>query len=377
MRYALLITAIGNPRARKIVAHNIAGHRSISLAYAESLLDKHTHIYMTDLTLEGAQASLKQFTAIGVQAAMRPVDEKNEAPPEPAKEQPVEKAAPRTASEPPELKPTLVKEKPIAQTPPAKSFKHATVRFDPELPEIDPKARLTAIVVLLIAVAGIAFFLYIGQRWQSHGKSPVLSSSGPGAIRKDPKNGSRAPSGRSAAKNRLVISAQDIVRSKHYTDSGKGVTDRNGAIVFYKLAIGVNKYNLDAWFGLLNAYTALGMDDEAAAARQEMERLFGNDIFSISKTVERFGEIIDEYTTTDGACYLEYRSRALENERLFHETFLIAKAIGTQGECPALSFYAHAGKGRGGVLAYISSIPVPDSYQEYRTLAKVTFFNAE
>ena len=377
MRYTLLITAVGNPRAQKIVAHNLAGNRSISLSYAQSLLENLPLAYQTDLTSEDAHTNLKRLTAIGVQAHIVPASLKSESPKE-IKEAP-DLPPPSATSEAKEQEQSTPEMVPILRS--ALSFipkKDGTLAA-PEK-QNRPNIRLAVIGIVVIVFFAVALFFYTGKKWRMLVQPPLFSSMGSDIARPGTKNPS-APfsrdggaAGRLAATKRQPVSDRDLLRSTDYTDSGKASVDRNGAIFFYKMAIGANKYNLDAWYGLLAAYTALGMDDEARAAKAEMALLFGEEIFSISKTVGRFGDVVDTYTTTDGACYIEYRSRESGDDRLLHETFMIAKAFGAGKDCPAFSFYVHAAKGRGGVLAYVSAAPVPDSYQQYRSQVKATFF---
>jgi hypothetical protein len=377
MRFELHITAVESPRARKIVAHNLAGHRSVSLAYAESLLENLPVLYMADLTQDAANANYKRLIEIGVQAKIIPMAPKSVMPRE-VMEEPSVQPPPATVS--PEVK-AAAPAPMVAKAPAPVAFipgKNST--FLREARENDSRIRVAAIAVVVVVIAVLAAIFYAGGKMRSPLRPRLISSAGPDTVRTGKGfGGLAAPSGdtrssRSAGADRRPVSEDDRLQSQAYVDSGKAVADRNGAIAFYKMAIGINKYNLDAWYGLLAAYTALGMEDEAAAVRDKMTILFGEGIFTTAKAVGRFGDMIDAYSTVDGTCHVEYRTRATGHDRLLHETFLIAKALGAQKDCAAFSFYAHPGKGRGGVLSYISEVPVPDGFQQYKDRAKVTSF---
>jgi hypothetical protein len=116
------------------------------------------------------------------------------------------------------------------------------------------------------------------------------------------------------------------------------------------------------------------MEDEQNETEKAMAAIFGEGIFTVSKIVEQFGELVDTYTTTDGACHIDYRSRESKKDALLSETYMLVKALNARKDCLAFSFYARAGNGRGGVLVYIPETPIPDSYQQYRFHAKITVF---
>jgi hypothetical protein len=344
MRYSLLIEGVENPRARKIIAHNLAGNRSISLTHAESLLENVPVVYLTDLMKEDAEIKLRQLTSIGVRAKIVPVDlrmapfmeNKDPAAPRP-------QPSPATA---PSSSPRFVGPSPG----------HAFIFKEPaetvsQVKNEAVKKRLIVTGAAAVIFIFAAVFIAAGLKWRMHLNPPAVSFSAAG---------------------RIAIPYGEKIRSTTYADSAKTSPDPNSAIAFYKMAIGINKYNIDAWYGLLAAYTGLGMDEEAQKTKRAMTAIFGEDLFSVSKTVGRFGDLLDAYSTDDGAYHIEYRSREPDTAALVHETFLLAKALGARGNRSAYSFYAHAPKGFGGALVYVAAAPLPVTYQAYRELAKVT-----
>ena len=228
---------------------------------------------------------------------------------------------------------------------------------------------------VLIAAA----YLSTGKKWRMNFSAPAISFTGADtALLKHNRIAKPALLEEGGGFRALLKqpSPDDKLRSAAYADSGKASFDRKSAVAFFKMAIAINKYNVDAWYGLLAAYTALGMEEEAHVTKDEMAMIFGEELFTISKTMERFGNLLDMYNTDGGAFFIEYRSREVKNDALLYETFQLAKALGARKNYSAFSFYAHAAKGSGGgVLAYVAAAPLPGTYREYRAQAKVTLFN--
>jgi hypothetical protein len=357
MRYSLLILAIDNPRARKIVAHNLAGNRRISLSYAQSMLENVPVEYQTDLTKDDAEAKLRKLTEIGVRGKIVSVDIKTGPVAEPRDEAHTAAAAETLKQPTPER---------ISIAAQRISFKYTEKNEPPQqLKGGTFKKRLLVIGLASLSIAIAVFFIGTGNKWrlQVNTQGQSGSSSDAAGSKKRPVHG-----GREAA------SESDKLRSDAYADSGKAIVDPAGAIAFYKLAIGFNKYNANAWYGLLAAYTAMGSDDKAQQARDKMAAIFGEDIFSMQKNVERFGELLDAYTTADGTFHLEYRSREIDKNALLHETYLLARALGANRNPEAFSLYAHAPKGlaAAGVLVYAPKALLAGTFPEYREKAKIT-----
>ena len=129
---------------------------------------------------------------------------------------------------------------------------------------------------------------------------------------------------------------------------------------------------MDAWYGLINAFTQAQMSEEAQKAQSDMEKIFGDGVFSLARIVQRYGELLDMYRTEDGTYRIEYRSRQTGQPELLHETFLLVKAFVIQCNCMALSVFAHTDKNKG-ALVYLKTDPVPASFTEFSARATVTY----
>ena len=367
MRYSLHIIAISNPRAFAIVARHIAGKRAVSLHYAKSLLENFPVVYETDLTKEDAEAGLRQLTKIGVKARLVPDEPLRAA----AKENQLKRPLP--PSHPPVAPPPV----PATQRGPVAPFTYTEKDAAGSHPHsVGRTPLIIGGAALAIAMLGAGFFLFVGPKW----RLALRPSSSP--VSKTDSGSKKAAqagvfdSGRDGADTlaprppRQFVSMQAKIKAQAYADSAKNCSGTDDAVAFYKIAIGCNRYNRDAWYGLINAYMRSGMTAEASAAQEEMKKMFGGEAFSLSKIVERYGALIDADLAGDGTYRIEYRSGAADTATLLHETFQIVKAFGMQCGCNALSVYAHHDDGSG-VLAYTPVDPPPATFEQFQSKAIV------
>jgi len=113
----------------------------------------------------------------------------------------------------------------------------------------------------------------------------------------------------SGLSKRKSISSADKKSAAAMCDSAKSAGDNTATLInFYKIAISFNKYNLNAWFGLLGAYNTAGMSEEYQQASNQMKELFGDKVFDVSSQVKRFGDIEDMFENENGVLTIKYRS---------------------------------------------------------------------
>ncbi len=377
MRYSLLLTGIGNPRAKTIVAHNLAGHRHVSLNYAQSLLENFPIVYQTDLLRDEAEVALRQLQKIGVKASIIPMDSHNAPLQDRETAEPDEPAAAAKQEAPP------APEKHRAKAFIYKNDNHINGNrsvFGWKGGPSEKRGVQTAIVAIII-IAILGFISLLGYRGLPlHGKRPHITAldSERGADTARLSGLFFNDSGELSRTGRVFprVSIADKLKAQEYVDSGKASVGADGAIIFYKMAIGINKYNMDAWYGLLEVYSRAQRDDDVQKTREAMEAIFGREIFSLSAIVKRFGDVINAFQTADGTYHIEYRSRESEaGEALLRETFLLAKAVGSQMADTVLSLYAHPAKKARSVLVYLHTRPFPESYAQYRSRAKIRFLD--
>lgn len=143
--------------------------------------------------------------------------------------------------------------------------------------------------------------------------------------------------------------------SMAYADSGSARrADIAGAIRFFKLAIGFNRYNIYAWYGLLDSYRSIGRTGDARTTEEAMRELFGPAGFSADRIVRPFGILFECRTDADGVMHIEYRAGSgATGDRLVRELYTIVRSLRTVCKCRALSVVAAAGDS-GGLAAYYS-----------------------
>jgi hypothetical protein len=165
-------------------------------------------------------------------------------------------------------------------------------------------------------------------------------------------------------------------RAKQLVDSAQ--TLGNGAeraIRFYTMAIAFNKYNCNAWFGLLDAYQQCGRTSDVEATRQAMRDLFGERGISIESIIRPFGDLA-EIRSENGALTIEYRTKGpLVREKLIHETFLIYRAIRSDCDCSTLSIFAFR-DGSNGLVVHLGARKELLSVAEFEQKATIRFFDA-
>jgi hypothetical protein len=182
--------------------------------------------------------------------------------------------------------------------------------------------------------------------------------------------------GQNVSKGRDAATEEARAASQAFIDSAKTRPDAREAVSFYKMALSFNKRNIDAWYGLINAYTQASMPEEADKARADMKKIFGEGVFSIAQAVGRFGDLIDLSATDEGTFRVEYRSRQTGQNELIHESFLLGKALAIQCRCTAISLYIHGTGGKGasaGALVFFKTDPLPLTFEGFQSAATVTY----
>jgi hypothetical protein len=114
------------------------------------------------------------------------------------------------------------------------------------------------------------------------------------------------------------------------------------------------------------------MSKEAESTATMMQRLFGDNIFSVAKITEQFGTVRSMSLTRDGIYRVEYRSPEQNPAKALAGTYLLARVLKNSCLCNAISLYAVTSAGKG-VLVYIRTEPFPASFDEYKASANITY----
>lgn len=167
--------------------------------------------------------------------------------------------------------------------------------------------------------------------------------------------------------------AQKVSESNNYSDSAEMfIDDPDAMIKFYKIAISINRKNFNAWNGLVNAYANEGMTKEAYEAKEEMKKIFGDEMFSVEKLVRPYGKLISFNQGKGGQCRLEYRSKSKKKVDLESESFNLLRSLNTSLGCGKYSLYASTGKGKGLLVRYDHSA-FPNTFSDYLLKSQMSF----
>ena len=339
MRYNLTVTSFNNNRAKMIIARQLAHDPAISLQNALVMVEKPPFVLMKNLTPLELQYQSRQLHRLGVKFTITELQSGKDDQPSPVSLSENDSRI-KAAS-------TVFKEK----------KEHTDFHTDKKrsVPPIDASVlRKTkhhlisfaagVFLILMLIIAGL-----ITSRNQNHymTKKKILISSKDSGISKN--------SRKSNKENQLreKVSPKSEHESLLWVDSAKACgNDYLRAINFYKIAISFNKYNMHAWFGLVNAYRSAGMNREMKQARGQMEEIFGSSVFSASEAVKSFGEILDVYTTANGAFRVEYLTTQNSEQSILSQTYTLAKAFREMCNCKTISIFATTAPGKGMIVHF-------------------------
>ncbi|MFP4164249.1 MAG: hypothetical protein ACLFQB_04530 [Chitinispirillaceae bacterium] len=367
-RYDLHVTFIPDHKAKLLIARSLANNPSIPLHVAMEMTEKPPLLLFKNIDIKEAEQHILQLKRFGIKFRIAPCRPETPDEPPPAPEQ--KQMAPESPSAPKkENHPTATPE-PVHK----ESYSGSYARFRSGImvgDQIEPKkeSHKTGVIIVLgvvVVLGSLLFFLpkekkFVMTQSESSFKSSNTSSrSGTDRIKENsshPKSSSR----------------EKRIRSDAYLDSILDhPDDRQRNINFYKIAISFNKYNLEAWQGLLQTYRELGMRKEAADTRRKMEKVFGENIHSVKSAVERHGSLDQAYMTEDGIYRIEYRSKSRTRDDFLKETFLLTRAMREACRCEKISIYASSGSGRGMLVHSGPDVSV-HSISEFSSQASITW----
>ncbi|MDR0331651.1 MAG: hypothetical protein LBH93_08090 [Chitinispirillales bacterium] len=154
----------------------------------------------------------------------------------------------------------------------------------------------------------------------------------------------RAPSGDQL---RVQVGGAQKQQSNAYVDSAKSLhINQQGSVALYKIAISFNRYNLQAWHGLLQAYKSMGNLEEARKTEAQMREVFGENVNSVSAAVSQFGELSDAYMSASETYRVEYRSKKASRDDVLREVFNMTRAVRNACRCQNVSIHAYAASGK-------------------------------
>ncbi|MFP4417242.1 MAG: hypothetical protein ACOC4C_00245 [Fibrobacterota bacterium] len=420
MSYNLIITHVPPKRARSVLARHIARDPTISLQQALQLIDNAPFVYSHGLSREQAAREIaglkkmgiqlrieeesKQKTAVSSQPEEEQASERQEndsfedRQPDSTNRQaaisdepvPIEGDKPgKSLPESPSEQDSQKTENDFTRPPEHKqNSNHLTHRSTEKKPSgsilIQPSSvkkgpgkfgvvfRLLLVVLLLGIIASLVYYADQNKDFKIASDGPVLvkKSSGTKSSSGTQKKG-KSQTKRARTPRREPVSSIHKARSTMYVDSAVEAMDLMKTINFYRVALSFNQYNIDAWFGLINAYKSAGMHSQAREAEKKMKELFGMDILEIGTIVKRFGKLEDAVGPINGMYRVSYVTTTVSRSALEKETFLLARALKSSFDCKTLILFASTAKGAG-LLARIPMNDFPSTLSEYTKRAHIT-----
>ena len=378
MKYDIFVTAFHSKGAKTLLARQIARDPSIALHDALSKVEHLPFILVHNAEKRELKTYAEQLSKLGVSFK---VAESPEAPPEKAPSiiphtKSVDSAVNIPVSGPPV--PCQKEAVPLASdsTP---SQPRRPVRITPisnETPRRKGNHLLSSVltIVVISIIMGGLFFNRSTNRYlvKKTGTAIVKMKSSP-----EPAKNSQI---RAVGKKSIVsgqarneISPQQKALAEANIDSARVYgADYQKAINFYKIAISFNRYNLHAWYGLINAYRNAGMSNDMRKAQSEMQELFGESVFSVSKIIEPFGLLRDVFLNNEDAYRIEYQSFKKSEQDLLSETYKIIRALQAGEFPPSISLFATTGPGSGMMVHIRGSEPIA-TMDSFKKNASITF----
>lgn len=354
MKFDLVITRINNPHAANVVARRLAQDQNIPLHKALSLLENLPATYLQNIGAEEMVVQIAQLKKIGVAARALPV-QPGPLPAQPSGTQSAE-----------DMLPTQKVYTYSSISLPSKASKDQTSpRKEPALIATAVNIRqrrrqmVPAIFTVLVIIA-IIIFVFVNRQQLDLGATGSVSKAS------SPANKAAAP----AASGKVAL--QQRLTSNIFADSAHNAPTPDMSIKFYQMAISFNRRNVQAWYGLINAYRDAGKEDEAKATESEMKKIFGNDIIDFRHVIEAFGEIIDATATDGNGLQIEYITRMRGRDPILREVYAVMNGLHLLCNCATITVFAHTGE-QAGLLASAQVKPFPQTYRDFAETATITF----
>jgi len=389
MKFDVIITKITNPRSKNIIAKHIASQQGISISAALSMLENLPVTYISSVLKEDAIQYIKQLTKIGVIAQM--IEIKKE----------IEIKHGEYLAEKPQLF-DIVSNSSLKSSPTSISLpQKIETNFIPKISKeesntVKPKKKLILILCLFLIIIFFLFIFIFSQNqfewlkflkydWSKAGtvyQNGFLTNSN---LKNENKNKNKNNKHNKISQASYDTgffydsqianyepSAEEKQMAEAYIDSARAAKTVHQAVAFYKFAISFNKKNLKAWQALLLLYNQLDMKKEAEETEKQMKKLFGENISSIAQIIEPYGTTISMSLTEDKIYRIELISKEGDYETVLLKTYLLIKEIKPWCNCKAVSMHIHLGPAKE-LLLYSVLEPLPKSYEEFKTLANITF----
>lgn len=320
MKYDIVLQPITDEKVRKLVAKNISSRiPSQSFTLLMERLTSEDVTFARHVSKGEVQQLIAQLNDLHVQYSLKEIPEAAHAPI-------------RKENVPPEkpINPHVHKDGPV---------KISTISTQPE-PQKRSRIKPIAISITLILVIALIVLIVDNQKSITRDFSMpenTLTKKRSTASHSAPSQQYHSPS-----------KSQSEQQADAYIDSADQKCISNGidSEQLYRFAISYNRYNKDAWFGLLNCYHSIGKYENAQKVEKEMRELFGNSIFDPKQLPEEYGTI-EAIEFKNGAISLVYKTNEQDIRILYSELFQLAKRYGSMGKYNSITTLVKQKNGSG------------------------------
>ena len=375
MKYNLVITRIQNERTKKILARQLAQNPVISIQKANEIVEAIPFTLYKNINTEELKTNINHLNSLEVSFNVVKVSDSSEKKPDKIQKQVLPE---QTKPEKPENETTDPHDKKNSRI--DKKIKKLSQHSSVILDQVNNREnKATSLVIGIIVVIFILIILSIlGNRPKFKiTKKRVLPQRTVEQNSHSEKQGVNTDKSSQNYKpvKREKVSHEQLQKSRSFVDSAMTYSnDINNAIKFYKIAISFNRYNVNAWYGLVDAYKSSGMLEEMVSAKEEMQHIFGKNIFSVSDIIGQFGELEDAQMAEDGVYRIEYMTREKQKDKIFSEIYTILKALHSKDGYQQISLFAKKGPGRGMVI-HINKNTSTVTLSKFRETASLTYLD--
>lgn len=375
MKYNLVITRIQNERTKKILARQLAQNPVISIQKANEIVEAIPFTLYKNINTEELKTNINHLNSLEVSFNVVKVSDSSEKKPDKIQKQVLPE---QTKPEKPENETTDPQDKKNSRI--DKKIKKLSQHSSVILDQVNSREqKATTLVIGIIVVIFILIILSIlGNRPKFKiTKKRVLPQRTVEQNSHSEKQGVNTDKSSQNYKpvKREKVSHEQLQKSRSFVDSAMTYSnDINNAIKFYKIAISFNRYNVNAWYGLVDAYKSSGMLEEMVSAKEEMQHIFGKNIFSVSDIIGQFGELEDAQMAEDGVYRIEYMTREKQKDKIFSEIYTILKALHSKDGYQQISLFAKKGPGRGMVI-HINKNTSTVTLSKFRETASLTYLD--
>lgn len=381
-----MVTGCKTGGAKTVVARQLAHDPSISLQKAMTMVEAGPVILYRNLDINEVKFYTQQLSKHGISwKAIESVKESHShesipssAPPPPTSVPIKEKSEVAESQLPLPHSITHTRGIPVMISEP-KNHRRKTDRFD--LDESSRKTYLYTFILIALFISFLVAAILIDRsrrtdiklkKIKAYSSDSNRSTEGSSDKKKGKTGKERTQTGKPVP-TRNKVSSESKAASLSMLDSARLVgNDYTKAIYFYKMAISFNRYNLHAWYGLLNAYRNAGMTDEMEKTTREMKEIFGENVFSAAQIIEPYGKISDAFLTADGNYRIEYHTKQTGRAQLLEETYTVVRELRQICGCGSISLFASSGPGSGMIVHMNTSVTV-SSIEDYEQGASITF----